>query len=284
MKTISIVNQKGGVGKTTTTFNLAYELTKQGKRCLVIDLDPQANLTILSNLNPIKIDKLYSINQLLQDSMSLMDTDDLGRPIKDEADVLNKVQNLHKTTHGYDILPTNIDLAKIAVQIDSCTARELILKRGIEVIRKTDKYDIILIDCPPTLGLLMMNALGCSDEVLIPTEMEYHSARGIEEVFKSIYKIKNCINDKVKIGGLILTKYRKDTKLTNEVEKMLKETYEKYIPIFKNTIPNTIAVGKATLSNYPLSVYIEKNKYDEAGAKAQQAYQGLAQEIITKLM
>lgn len=284
MKIISLINQKGGVGKTTTAFQLSYELSKRGYKCLAIDFDPQSNLTTLALGNVQFKEYDTTINQLLRSSMGMLEIDDNGVPKVSKEEIKeNYLKSKISSKWGFDILGANLNLARVSMEMENASAREMILKRILDAIKELNLYDLVLIDCPPTLGILMTNAMAASDYILIPTEMEYHSAKGVQEILKNIISTKSYINPKLEVGGIILTKYRQGTKLTAEVHEMIKSSYGLVLRTFDRVIPQTQAIGKASLESLPISVYIEKNKHDKAGENAMNAYKELTDEIVSTL-
>lgn len=201
MKVISFANQKGGVAKTTTTYNVGIGLAKHGKKVLMIDLDPQANLTISVGIEPYDVEK--SIANVFNKSASI------------EECIFGVNENLH-------IVASTIDLASEEMNLLSRTSRELVLSRAIEPLKAV--YDYILIDSPPQLSLLTINALACSDGVIIPSATQYLAYRGIELLSNTINDIKELINPKLEIYGYIATMYKQ----TNKQKEILNTMQNKY--------------------------------------------------------
>lgn len=200
---IAIANQKGGVAKTTTTHNLGVALAEKGKKVLLIDLDSQASLTISLGIEPLEI-KRTVVDILKKKSVSIKEC-------------------IYKVYTNLDIVTSIIDLASMEVEMLSRASREKILDRAIKPIK--NDYDYILIDCPPQLSILTINALSCADGVIIPVKTDYLAYRGLTQLNDSISEIKDLINDKLKIYGIIATFYETRVKDDKEILEMLKNEY-----------------------------------------------------------
>ena len=200
---IAIANQKGGVAKTTTTHNLGVALAEKGKKVLLIDLDSQASLTISMGIEPLEI-KRTVVDILKKKSVSIKEC-------------------IYKVYTNLDIVTSIIDLASMEVEMLSRASREKILDRAITPIK--NEYDYILIDCPPQLSILTINALSCADGVIIPVKTDYLAYRGLTQLNDSINEIKDLINDKLKIYGIIATFYETRVKDDKEILEMLKNEY-----------------------------------------------------------
>jgi len=202
-KVISFSNQKGGVAKTTSTYNVGVSLARRGKKTLIIDLDSQASLTISAGLEPFEYEK--SIVTVLQ---------------KESISMFYCVRELQENLH---IITSRLELAQLEIEMIGRSMREMILQRALEPIKNT--YDYILIDCPPQLSILTINALACSDYVLIPVKTDYLAYRGVELLQDTIGEIQSIINPNLKILGIIATLYETRVKDDNEILQSLKDNY-----------------------------------------------------------
>src|SRR5688572_14762408 len=194
MRIIALMNQKGGVGKTTTTVNLGAALAELGKRVCLIDLDPQAHLTINYGVEPSPdVVSLYNV-------------------LVEEAAFLEAV---HKIDENIALVPSSIDLAAAEIELVSVLGRETLLKKRLEVAQHD--FDFILLDCPPSLGLLTLNALSVADEVLIPMQPHFLALQGVAKLLETVQLVSKRMNPKLKVGGIVLTMWDAQTKLSNEV-------------------------------------------------------------------
>ncbi len=255
-KVIAIANQKGGVGKTTTTSNLGIGLAKQGNRVLLIDADSQGSLT--ASLGISEPDKLsVTLATILADVINDEDID---------AD-----KGILKHSEGVDFLPGNIELSGLEVSLVNVMSRELVMRTYIEHIKY--RYDYILIDCMPSLGMVTINALACADSVLIPVQAAYLPVKGLEQLIKTISKIRKQINNKLKIEGILLTMVDNRTNYAKDISEMLKTAYGSRVKIFENNIP--LSVRAAEISAEGVSIY----KHDPKG-KVAAAYFELVMEVL----
>ena len=247
-KIVAIANQKGGVGKTTTAINLSTILAKKGKKTLLIDTDPQGNAT-----SGLGIDKKqeYSVYDVLVDDTEMKDV------IKE-----TKIKNL-------TICPSNINLAGAEVELVSMMSREQRLKEKLEEIKQD--FDYIFIDCPPSLGLITLNAFTAANSVLIPVQCEYYALEGLGQLINTINLVKKHLNSSIYIEGAILTMYDTRTNLSNQVVKEVKNYFED--KVYKTLIPRNVKLSEAPSYGMPISVYDSKSK----GAKC---YEKLAKEFI----
>lgn len=249
-KVVSIANQKGGVGKTTTAVNISAALAKKGKRVLLIDADPQGNAT-----SGLGIDKEIekSIYDVIINEISINDT------AKE-----TKIKKLK-------VCPSNINLAGAEVELVSLISRENRLKERIDEVK--EDFDYIFIDCPPSLGLITLNAFTASDSVLIPVQCEYYALEGLGQLINTINLVRKHLNNKIEIEGAVLTMYDSRTNLSNQVVKEVKTYFEDRV--YKTVIPRNIKLSEAPSYGMPISVYDAKSK----GAKC---YEKLAKEFIDK--
>lgn len=247
-RVISIANQKGGVGKTTTSVNISTILAKKGKKVLLIDTDPQGNAT-----SGIGVDK--------KTEKSIYDVI-IGETTIEEASQDTQVKNLR-------VCPSNINLAGAEVELVSMMSREYRLKEKLEEAQ--ENYDYIIIDCPPSLGLITLNAFTASDSVLIPVQCEYYALEGLEQLMNTINLVKKHLNKELELEGAVLTMYDPRTNLANQVVKEVKNYFED--KVYKTVIPRNVRLSEAPSYGMPISVYDPKSK----GAKC---YERLVKEII----
>ncbi|PTX43636.1 chromosome partitioning protein [Christiangramia gaetbulicola] len=250
-KIIAIANQKGGVGKTTTSVNLAASLGVLEKKILLIDADPQANATSGLGIDVEEVEK--GTYQLLEHS------------IKAEEAILQT------SSPNLDIIPAHIDLVAIEIELVDQENRESMLKKAIEPLR--DKYDFILIDCAPSLGLLTLNALTASDSVIIPIQCEYFALEGLGKLLNTIKSVQKIHNNKLDIEGLLLTMYDSRLRLSNQVVEEVKKHFDEMV--FETIIQRNVRLSEAP--SYGESII----NYD-ASSKGASNYLSLAHEIIKK--
>ncbi|QSX05454.1 ParA family protein [Sedimentibacter sp. zth1] len=256
-KIISIINQKGGVGKTTTTINLGVALAKLDKKVLLVDFDPQANLTIGLGFDPDEI----------KNTISSM----IRKRIADDNCEINIVDYILKA-ENLDIIPSDIGLSGIEMLLFNTMNRENVFKNIIEEIKVN--YDYILIDCMPSLNILPINALVASDSVIIPVQAHFYSLTGMEQLFETIKKVRRQINRNLEIEGVLLTMYDSRTSLSREVEKTLKSIYGETINIFKNKIVISTKAAEAPSQGKSLLSY-------QPRAEAAKNYHMLAEELLS---
>lgn len=247
-KVISVANQKGGVGKTTTTVNLSAILAKKGKKVLLIDTDPQGNAT--SGLGITKEVELSVYDVLVGDT-------EINETIQETA-----IKNLK-------VCPSNISLAGAEVQLVSMMSREQRLKTKLDIIK--NDYDYILIDCPPSLGLITLNAFTASDTVLIPVQCEYFALEGLGQLLNTVNLVKKHLNKNLEIEGALLTMYDARTNLSNQVVKEVKKYFEN--KVYKTVIPRNVRLSEAPSYGMPITIYDPRSK----GAKA---YEKFAKELL----
>jgi chromosome partitioning protein len=238
-KIISVANQKGGVGKTTTTVNLGTILAKKGKKVLLIDADPQGNAS--SGLG-VEKEVEFSTYDILVGDVEMKDV------LQDTA-----IKNLK-------VCPSNISLAGAEVELVSMMSREQRLKEKLEEIK--NKFDYILIDCPPSLGLITLNAFTASDSVLIPVQCEYFALEGLGQLLNTINLVKKHLNKSITIEGALLTMYDVRTNLSNQVVKEVKKYFDD--KVYKTVIPRNVRVSEAPSYGMPITEYDPRSK----GAKS----------------
>ncbi|MCI9365791.1 MAG: ParA family protein [Clostridia bacterium] len=249
-KVVSIANQKGGVGKTTTSVNLSTILAKKGKKVLLIDADPQGNAT-----SGLGIDK--------EIEKSIYDV------IINEVSIEETIKN--SNIKSLKVCPSNINLAGAEVELVSLISREHRLKERIDEIK--DFYDYIIIDCPPSLGLITLNAFTASDSVLIPVQCEYYALEGLGQLINTVNLVRRHLNKNIEIEGAVLTMYDARTNLSNQVVKEVKRYFEDRV--YKTVIPRNVKLSEAPSYGMPITAYDPKSK----GAKC---YEKLAKEFVKK--
>jgi len=249
-KVVSIANQKGGVGKTTTAVNLSTILAKKGNKVLMIDADPQGNATSGLGINKDVNFSVYDV-------------------IVNDVEIENTVQQT--IVKNLDVCPSNINLAGAEVELVSMISREHRLKEKID--SQKDKYDYIIIDCPPSLGLITLNAFTASDSVLIPVQCEYYALEGLGQLINTINLVKKHLNKELMVEGALLTMFDIRTNLSNQVVKEVNKYFEN--KVYKTVIPRNVKLSEAPSYGMPISVYDPKSK----GAKS---YEKFVKEFLKK--
>jgi chromosome partitioning protein len=251
-KVVAMCNQKGGVGKTTSTINLGAALAEYGRRVLLVDMDPQGALSAGLGVPHYELEQ--TIHNLL-----------VGPPVSID-DVL-----LHTRVPHMDLVPSNIDLSAAEIQLVNEVGREQTLARALHPV--LDRYDYVLIDCQPSLGLLTVNGLACADGVVIPTECEFFSLRGLALLTDTVDKVRDRLNPKLEISGILLTRYDPRTVNAREVMARVVERFGDLV--FDTVIARTVRFPETTVAGEPITTWAPKS----AGAEA---YRALAREFIDR--
>ena len=248
---IAVANQKGGVGKTTTSINLAAALAEKGKKVLLIDSDPQGNAT-----SGVGVDK----NQVETPIYDLI----LGEKEIQDCIEYTEFENLH-------LIPSNVDLAAAEIELIGVDNKEYILRDEVEKIK--DKYEFIIIDCPPALSMLTINAMTTSDSVIVPIQCEYYALEGLSQLMHTIELVQDRLNPKLEMEGVVFTMYDARTNLSLQVVENVKDNLNQNI--YKTIIPRNVRLAEAPSYGLPINLYDPKSKGTES-------YMLLAEEVINK--
>ena len=255
-KITAICNQKGGVGKTVTAVNLGIGLAREGKKVLLVDVDAQGSLTA-------------SLGYQRPDQMENTLATILGRIILDEP--VSPGEGILHQAEAVDLLPANIELSGLEVTLVNTMSRETILRDYLNSVR--DQYDVILLDCCPSLGMLTINALAAADQVLIPMQAHYLSIKGLEQLIRTISNVKRKINPGLEIAGILITMADLRTTYSREIIELLRDSYGDKLRIFNSIIPQSIRAAETSAEGR--SIYL----HDPAG-KVSAAYASLTREVL----
>ncbi len=246
---IAVANQKGGVGKTTTTVNLAAAAAELGQRVLIVDLDPQGNASTGLGINPRSLEaSMYDV--LLHDV-----------PLDDAIEAA--------AVKGLFVAPANLDLAGAEIELVPAFSREMRLKNAINTV--IDDYDLVLIDCPPSLGLLTVNALTAATEVLVPIQCEYYALEGLGQLLRNIDLVKRNLNESLEVGAIVLVMFDARTKLAGQVAAEVREHFGD--TVCRTVIPRTVRLSEAPSFGQPITVF-------DPVSRGAIAYRELAREVV----
>ncbi|MBD1371985.1 ParA family protein [Hazenella sp. IB182357] len=248
-KIIAIANQKGGVGKTTTSINLAASIAAIGRRVLIVDIDPQGNTTSGMGIN--KADVQSCIYDVLIN------------------DVEGEQATISTAVEGLDLIPATIQLAGAEIELSQAISRELRLKKAL--VSMKPKYDYIFIDCPPSLGIITLNALTAAESVLIPIQCEFYALEGLSQLLNTVRLVQKHLNKSLEIEGVLLTMFDRRTNLSVQVMEEVKKYFQERV--YQTVIPRNIRLSEAPSHGEPIIVYDPRSR----GAKC---YQNLAEEVV----
>jgi chromosome partitioning protein len=255
-KIITIANEKGGIGKTISTMNISSGLQRSGKKVLLIDLDPQSSLTICFGLEPEDLD--LTISNLMVNKIN-------------DEDYQPDIKEYIQEKEGLYLIPSDIQLSGIETSLINALSRETILKQIIDEIKS--EFEYIIIDTPPSLGLLTINALAAADSVIIPVQAQYLSLKGMELLLNTIIRINKRINRNLQIEGIITTMYNQRTNMSRDISRMLQVNYGGHIRIFKNAIPYSTRAAEMTAAGQSIFEY-------DPRCSVAEAYTGVVKELL----
>ena len=255
-RVIALANQKGGTGKTTTTVNLGIGLARLGQKVLLIDADPQGDLTTCLGWQD-------------QDSLQTTLATIMEKVIRDEPFSVDEGILHHK--EGVDLMPANIELSAMEMSLVNAMSRETILRQYLDTVK--GQYSHILIDCQPSLGMLTVNALAAANRIIIPVQAEYLPAKGLEQLLSTVNKVKRQINPKLQIDGILLTMVDSRTNFAKEISALLRETYGSKIKVFGTEIPHSVRAKEISAEGKSIFAH-------DPGGKVAEGYRNLTKEVL----
>lgn len=253
---IACVNQKGGTGKTCTAENLGIGMVQEGKKVLLVDMDPQASLTI-------------SLGYPRPDDLPVTVSDQMARVMQDMSIPLKEGILTHE--EGVDLMPASIALSGLEVSLVNAMSRESILKQYLEPLKK--EYDFIILDCMPSLGMLTVNALAAADQLVVPVQAQYLSAKGLEQLLQTVNKVKRQINPKLRVEGILLTMVDSRTNNAKEIASLIREAYGSKLKVFDVEIPRSVRAAEISAEGKSIFAH-------DPGGKVADAYRQLSKEVI----
>ena len=253
---IALVNQKGGTGKTQSTENLGVGLASEGKKVLLVDMDPQGSLTI-------------SLGHPKADELPVTVADIMAKILREEP--IAPGEGILHHPEGVDLMPANISLSGMEVSLVNVMSREQVLKEYIDSVK--GNYDYVLIDCMPSLGMLTVNALAAADRLVIPVQAQYLSAKGLEQLLQTVNKVRRQINPKLKIDGILLTMVDGRTNYAKDISNLIRDTYGSKLKVYKTEIPHSVRAAEISAEGKSIFAHDPKGKVAEA-------YKNLTKEVL----
>ena len=253
---IALVNQKGGTGKTQSTENLGIGLAKEGKKVLLVDMDPQGSLTI-------------SLGHPRADELPVTVADIMAKVLQEQP--IEPGEGIIHHPEGVDLMPANISLSGMEVSLVNVMSREKVLKDYIDSVKQN--YDYVLIDCMPSLGMLTVNALAAADKLVIPVQAQYLSAKGLEQLLQTVNKVRRQINPKLKIDGILLTMVDGRTNYAKDISNLIRDTYGSKLKVYKTEIPHSVRAAEISAEGKSIFAHDPKGKVAEA-------YKNLTKEVL----